>query len=80
MFTRHSRPMTEAHNHHTVARDDLLFSVEMALRKTSYLWPKRRPPGDHDHPRIELMYVKSVRWHYQMVSHAWSLLVDRCST
>ena len=31
-----------------VSRDDLLFTVEMALRKASKLWPKRHLPGDHD--------------------------------
>ena len=30
-----------------VARSDLLFTVEMALRKASCLWPKKRVPGDH---------------------------------
>ena len=31
-----------------IPRDDLLFTVEMALRKASRLWPKKRVPGDHD--------------------------------
>ena len=31
-----------------VSRDDLLFTVEMALRKASRLWPRKRAPGDHD--------------------------------
>ena len=31
-----------------VSRDDLLFTVEMALRKASRFWPKKRVPGDHD--------------------------------
>ena len=31
-----------------VSRGDLLFTVEMALRKASRLWPKKRVPGDHD--------------------------------
>ena len=31
-----------------VSRPHLLFTVEMALRKTEHLWPKRRRPGDHD--------------------------------
>ena len=31
-----------------VSREDLLFTVEMALRKASRLWPKRHRPGDHD--------------------------------
>ena len=30
-----------------VSRDDLLFTVEMALRKASRFWPKKRVPGDH---------------------------------
>ena len=31
-----------------IPRDDLLFTVEMALRKASRLWPRKRIPGDHD--------------------------------
>ena len=31
-----------------VARSDLLFTVEMALRKASRFWPKKHVPGDHD--------------------------------
>ena len=31
-----------------VSRDDLLFTVEMALHKASRFWPKKRVPGDHD--------------------------------
>ena len=31
-----------------VTRGDMLFTVEMALRKASRLWPKKRVPGDHD--------------------------------
>ena len=31
-----------------VSRDDLLFNVEMALRKARRLWPRRHVPGDHD--------------------------------
>ena len=31
-----------------VSREDLLFTVDMALRKASRLWPKKRVPGDHD--------------------------------
>ena len=31
-----------------VSREDLLFTVEMALRKASKLWPRKRVPGDHD--------------------------------
>ena len=47
--------MTEPHDHHTVAREDLEFSVKMALLKARRLWPKRRGPGDHDDVRIELI-------------------------
>ena len=32
----------------SVSRDDLTFTVHMALRKAERLWPKRRLPGDHD--------------------------------
>ena len=31
-----------------VPRGDLLFTVEMALRKASRFWPKKHMPGDHD--------------------------------
>ena len=31
-----------------VSRGDLLFAVEMALRKAERFWPKKRIPGDHD--------------------------------
>ena len=31
-----------------VSRHDLLFTVQMALRKASKLWPRKRVPGDHD--------------------------------
>ena len=31
-----------------VPRGDLLFTVEMALRKASRFWPKKHVPGDHD--------------------------------
>ena len=31
-----------------VERSDLLFTVEMALRKAERLWPKKYVPGDHD--------------------------------
>ena len=34
-----------------VSREDLVFSVDMALRKASRFWPKKRGPGDHDHLR-----------------------------
>ena len=34
-----------------ITRDDLLFTVEMALRKASRLWPRKRAPGDHDRLR-----------------------------
>ena len=31
-----------------ITREDLLFTVEMALRKAERLWPKKNRPGDHD--------------------------------
>ena len=31
-----------------VSRHELLFNVEMALRKTGRLWPRRHVPGDHE--------------------------------
>ena len=31
-----------------VSRHDVLFNVEMALRKASRLWPRKHVPGDHD--------------------------------
>ena len=31
-----------------VSRGDLLFTIEMALRKAERAWPKKRVPGDHD--------------------------------
>ena len=31
-----------------VPGNDLLFNVEMALRKASALWPRKHVPGDHD--------------------------------
>ncbi len=43
------------HDHHTVAREDLQFSVKMVLLKARKLWPKRRVPGDHDEARIDLI-------------------------
>ena len=42
--------MSENHDR-PVPRDDLLFDVEMALRKAERFWPKRRRPGDHDRLR-----------------------------
>ena len=47
--------MTDPDDHHTVAREDLLFSVKMVLLKARRLWPKRRGPGDHDEARIEII-------------------------
>ena len=41
------RRMDENHNR-PITRDDLLFTVEMALRKAERFWPKKRLPGDHD--------------------------------
>ena len=34
-----------------ISRGDLLFTVEMALRKAERFWPKKRLPGDHDRLR-----------------------------
>lgn len=31
-----------------ISREDLLFTVEVALRKASKLWAKKHLPGDHD--------------------------------
>ena len=31
-----------------VSRDDLLFTIEMALRKAERFWPKKYVPGDDD--------------------------------
>ncbi len=50
MFLLHDPVMDEEHDR-PVSRDDLLFTVEMALRKASRLWPKKRVPGDHDRLR-----------------------------
>ncbi|MCY3703773.1 MAG: hypothetical protein OXG16_13970 [Rhodospirillales bacterium] len=35
-----------------ISRDDLTFTVHVALRKAEQLWPKRRRPGDHDRLKI----------------------------
>ena len=42
MDDRYTRP---------ISRGDLLFTIEMALRKAERLWPKKRLPGDHDRLR-----------------------------
>ena len=47
--------MTDFRNYHTVAREDLQFSVKMALHKARKLWPKRRGPADHDDARLDLI-------------------------
>ena len=39
--------MSEKYNR-PISREDLLFTVEMALRKASKLWPKRHLASDHD--------------------------------
>ena len=39
--------MDEIYNR-PVSRDDLLFTIEMALRKAERFWPKKYVPGDHD--------------------------------
>ena len=31
-----------------VPRDDLKFTVEMALKKARRIWPRKHGPGDHD--------------------------------
>ena len=41
-----------------VSRADLLFSVEMALRKAERFWPKKRAPGDHD--RLMLVALRVI--------------------
>ena len=35
-----------------ISRDDLTFTVHMALPKAEHLWPKRRLPGDHDRLKL----------------------------
>ena len=47
--------MTDPHDHHTVAREDLEFDVKMVLRKARCFWPKRRGTGDQDDARIKLI-------------------------
>ncbi len=44
--------MTDFHNHYTVAREDLLFTLERALSKARIHWPKRLRPGDDNPYRI----------------------------
>ena len=39
--------MNENYNR-PISRGDLLFTIEMALRKAERSWPKKRVPGDHD--------------------------------
>ena len=34
-----------------VPRVDLLFNVEMALKKANRVWPRKPAPGDHDRYR-----------------------------
>ena len=55
MFLCYPHLMTDFHNHHTVAREDLQFSVKMALHKARKLWPKRWGPADHDDARLDLI-------------------------
>ncbi|MYG27712.1 MAG: hypothetical protein F4213_17105 [Boseongicola sp. SB0677_bin_26] len=43
MSERTDRPMS---------REELVFDVDMALRRNQRLWPKRRRPGDHDRFRM----------------------------
>ena len=54
MFVCYLLTMNENHNH-AIARDDLLFNVEMALRKAEHLWPRRLESADHDDARLELI-------------------------
>ena len=42
-----TQPMSEKFDR-PVSREDLLFTIERALRKASKLWPKKLLPGDHD--------------------------------
>ena len=42
--------MDDNHNR-PISRRDLLFTIEMALRKAERFWPKKRLPGDHDRLR-----------------------------
>ena len=46
-----------------ISRDDLTFTVHMALRNAESLWPKRRTPGDHD--RLKLV-AKAVVDHIEL--------------
>ena len=41
----------ERNNDRPVLCYELVFTVEMALREASRLWPKKRTPGDHDRLR-----------------------------
>ena len=49
-----------------VSRDDLLFTVKMALRKAGRLWPKKRVPGDHDRLKLvaEAVVAKCCTQHF----------------
>ena len=47
MFPYQCQAMEENYDR-PVSRNDLLFTVEMALHKASRLWPRKRVPGDHD--------------------------------
>ena len=47
LFFLYRRPMPQDHDI-PISRDDLTFTVHMALRKAEHLRPKRRRPGDHD--------------------------------
>ena len=70
MFLYDTRLMPEDPNI-PISRDDLTFTVHMALRKAEHLWPKRRLPGDHDRLKLvadavvahmELCGIRCVRW------------------
>ena len=45
--------MSKNHDHYPVTRDDLLFTLETALRKAAYLWPQRHDSGDPVPVRLE---------------------------
>ena len=57
-----TKPMSEKYDR-PVSREDLLFTVEMALRKASKLWPKKHVPGDHDRLRP---VAESVVAHFEL--------------
>ena len=50
-------------NSRPALRDEVLFDIEMALRKGKKLWPKHYRPGDHD--RLKPM-AKAVLEHLEL--------------